>query len=162
MTTYFKDGIVSKDGVNMGTKVPPKGFKAPGQNVASGNAPEFVSDIVSGAKDIGQKMFDGISGNAGDLMSNLRGKNLPGKGGNDFAAKAPASFAVDVEDKDWRVKLSVPASLGDTSGLLNPLFIRHEGHMVFPYTPTIIVSHSAAYNTVSPIHNNYPFFAYQN
>jgi hypothetical protein len=145
-----------------GQKKPSTGTGAAGQNVASGNAPEFVSDIVSGAKDIGQKIFDGISGGAGDLMSNLRGKNLPGKGGNDFAAKAPASFAVDVEDKDWRVKLSVPPSLGDTSGLLNPLFIRHEGHMVFPYTPTIIVSHSAAYNTVSPIHNNYPFFAYQN
>jgi hypothetical protein len=34
--------------------------------------------------------------------------------------------------------------------------------MVFPYTPTIILSHTANYNQIQPIHNNYPFFAYQN
>ena len=137
------------------------GTKAAGQSPLT-NAPDFVTGGLDKAKDIAQDMFDGISGGAADLVSGLRGKNLPGKGGNDFAAKAPASFAVEVEDKDWRVKLSVPQSLGDTSGLLSPLFVKYEGHMVFPYTPTIIVSHSAAYNTVSPIHNNYPFFAYQN
>ena len=137
------------------------GTKAAGQNPLT-NAPDLVSGGFDKAKDIAQDVFDGISGGAADLVSALRGKNLPGKGGNDFAAKAPASFAVEVEDKDWRVKLSVPQSLGDTSGLLSPLFALYEGHMIFPYTPTIIVSHSAAYNTVSPIHNNYPFFAYQN
>ena len=46
--------------------------------------------------------------------------------------------------------------------MLSPLFVQNDGHMVFPYTPSIIISHSANYNTVSPIHNNYPFFAYQN
>ena len=137
------------------------GTKAAGQSSLT-NAPDFVTGAIDKAKDIGQNMFDGISGGAADLVSSFRGKNLPGKGGNAFSAKAPASFAVEVEDKDWRVKLSVPPALGNTSGLLNPLFIKYEGHMVFPYTPTIIVSHSAAYNTVSPIHNNYPFFAYQN
>ena len=163
MTTFFKDGIISKDGVNQGVKVPPTGTNAPGQSVAGGNIPEFASDIVKGAKDIGQDIFDGISGGAEDLVSGLRGKNLPNKKKNNFEAKAPASFAVEVEDKDWRVKLSVPKSLDqNVSGLLSPLFFKYEGHMVFPYTPSIIVSHSAAYNTVSPIHNNYPFFAYQN
>ena len=42
MTTFFKDGIISKDGKNMGVKVPPVGTNAPGQNVASGNVPGFV------------------------------------------------------------------------------------------------------------------------
>ena len=37
MTTTFKDGIISKDGVNQGVKVPPTGTNAPGQNVAGGN-----------------------------------------------------------------------------------------------------------------------------
>ena len=52
MTTFFKDGIISKDGKNMGVKVPPVGTNAPGQNVASGNVPGFVSDAIAGAKDI--------------------------------------------------------------------------------------------------------------
>ena len=164
MTTYFKDGIISKGGKNMGTKIPPKGFKAPGQNVASGNAPEFISDAVAKAKDIGQEVFSGITGGAEDLMSNLRGKNLPGKGGGDFDAKESASFTTTLEEKDWRVKLSVPKALKGQaqSGLLTPLRLEGDGHMVFPYTPTVIISHSANYNNISPIHNNYPFFAYQN
>ena len=164
MATFFKDGIISKNGVNQGVKRPPAGSNAAGQNVASGNAPAFVQDIVSGAKDIGQDIFNGISDGAGDLMSNLRGKNLPGKGKPDFQAKESASFTTELEEKDWRVKLSVPSALkgADVSGLLTPLRLEGDGHMVFPYTPTIIVSHSANYNNVSPIHNNYPFFAYQN
>jgi len=163
MATFFKDGIISKDGKNMGVKVPPTGTNAPGQNVAGGNIPDFASDFVSGAKDIGQDIFDGISGGAEDLVSGLRGKNLPGKAGaKPFDAKSPAKFTAELEEKDWRVKLSVPPALGNTSGMLSPLFVQNDGHMVFPYTPSIIISHSANYNTVSPIHNNYPFFAYQN
>lgn len=164
MATFFKDGIISKGGVNMGTKVPPIGTNAPGQNSSSGNVPSFVSDGIDGIKDIGQDIFSGVSGGAADLMSNLRGKNLPGKGGPDFQAKQSASFTTELEEKDWRVKLSIPQALkGESvSGLLTPLRLEGGGNMVFPYTPTIIVSHSANYNNVSPIHNNYPFYAYQN
>ena len=164
MATFFKDGIISKGGVNMGTKVPPIGTNAPGQNSSSGNVPSFVSDGIDGIKDIGQDIFSGVSGGAADLMSNLRGKNLPGKGKPDFQAKQSASFTTELEEKDWRVKLSIPQALkGESvSGLLTPLRLEGGGNMVFPYTPTIIVSHSANYNNVSPIHNNYPFYAYQN
>ena len=164
MATFFKDGIISKGGVNMGTKVPPIGTNAPGQNSSSGNVPGFISDGIDGIKDIGQDIFNGVSEGAGDLMSNLRGKNLPGKGKPDFQAKQSASFTTELEEKDWRVKLSIPQALkGESvSGLLTPLRLEGGGNMVFPYTPTIIVSHSANYNNVSPIHNNYPFYAYQN
>ena len=34
--------------------------------------------------------------------------------------------------------------------------------MVFPYTPSIIIQHNSNYGSVTPVHNNYPFFAYQN
>ena len=99
---------------------------------------------------------------AGDLGSKMRGKNLPGKGSNNFEAAEKAYFDTALENKDWRVKLSVPPSIA-ADGLLAPLQEASTGgHMVFPFTPTIIISHSAAYNTVAPIHNNYPFFAYQN
>jgi hypothetical protein len=44
--------------------------------------------------------------------------------------------------------------------MLAPL--KKTGGLVFPYTPTIIVAHSANYNTMAPTHTNYPYFAYQN
>ena len=34
--------------------------------------------------------------------------------------------------------------------------------MVFPYTPQIMMQHDAAYQPVTPVHSNYPYFAYQN
>lgn len=61
-------------------------------------------------------------------------------------------------DNDWRVRVSkkqggytdILAPLGETNG------------MVFPYTPTVIMNHSANYDALHPVHSNYPFYAYQN
>ena len=134
------------------------GTKAAGQNPLT-NIPSLVTGGIDKIKDIGQEMFADV---AGDLGSKMRGKNLPGKGSNNFEAAEKAYFDTALENKDWRVKLSVPPSIA-ADGLLAPLQEASTGgHMVFPFTPTIIISHSAAYNTVAPIHNNYPFFAYQN
>jgi len=33
---------------------------------------------------------------------------------------------------------------------------------VFPYTPTVLVGHSAQWNPMQPVHTNYPFYAYEN
>jgi hypothetical protein len=143
-----------------GGKIPDikTGTKAAGQNPLT-NIPSFVTGGVEKMKDIGQEMFADV---AGDLGSKMRGKNLPGKGSNNFEAAPKAYFSTELENKDWRVKLSVPPSIA-ADGILAPLQEASTGgHMVFPFTPTIIISHSAAYNTVAPIHNNYPFFAYQN
>ena len=158
MATFFKDGIISKGGVNQGKSVP-TGVNAPGQNKDSGNAPDWLSGVPSDIKDIGQKIFDGISGGAKDFAAELRGKNLPGKAGTQIAS-SEASFSSSVENKDWRVKISVPQVIKNQNSPL--LEMLKPNGFVFPYTPTIIISHSANYNTVAPIHNNYPFFAYQN
>jgi len=61
-------------------------------------------------------------------------------------------------DLDWRVRLSLPDSF-KSSGVLRPL-LETNGFM-FPYTPQIILEHSATYNALSPTHSNYPFPAYQ-
>ena len=47
-----------------------------------------------------------------------------------------------------------------SSPLLAPL--EETGGMVFPYTPQIMMQHDAAYQPVTPVHSNYPYFAYQN
>lgn len=132
---------------------------AAGQNFAAeSGASGFIQGAVAGVQDVGQKIFDGISDGAENMVSSLRGKNLP-KGIE--AEKGPqASFSESAENKDWRVSLGMPFSFGK-SPLLMPL--KSTGYkMVFPYTPTVIISHSANYGQIAPIHNNYPFFAYQN
>tara|TARA_B100000927_G_scaffold270277_1_gene246294 strand:- start:26052 stop:26966 length:915 start_codon:yes stop_codon:yes gene_type:complete len=145
---------------NFAKKNVKSGTAAAGQAVAGGNFPTSLGGLIDKGKEIGQDIFNGISGGAEDLVSNLRGKNLPGKGNDQFEAKGVAMYNTALEEKDWRVKLSVPTSV-PVDGLLQPLGAQGR-QMIFPYTPTIIISHSAAYNTVAPIHNNYPFFAYQN
>jgi hypothetical protein len=61
-------------------------------------------------------------------------------------------------DADWRVKLGYRK--GSYSGILSPLEVT--GGVVFPYTPTVIVNHTANYDAMHPVHSNYPFYAYQN
>lgn len=162
MPTLFKNGVISKNGKNMGVSVPPDGTNASGQNTASGNVPDFLSGGVDKVKDIGQKIFSGVGDTAENFMSNIRGKNLPGKA-TEISSKETAYWGYgDIEDRDWRVSLSMPEhSAYKQSPLMEPLR-QTGGRMVFPYTPTIILSHSANYNQIQPIHNNYPFFAYNN
>ncbi len=129
-----------------------------GQNVNAESGASGVEKFFNGITETGQQIFDGISEGAENLVSQLRGKNLPK---NLDAEKGPqASFATSAENKDWRVSLGMPWNFG-RSPLLMPL--KSTGYkMVFPYTPTVIISHSANYGQIAPIHNNYPFFAYQN
>ena len=123
-----------------------------------GSAANFGQGLISQAgnavKGIAENVFT-----AKNFMSLLRGGSLPkfgmpgGTGFSDVSWKG-------TDNDDWRVRLSIPpgmglepnlaAALGKTSGL------------VFPYTPSIIMSHSASYSQVKPTHSNYPFPVYQN
>ena len=160
MPTLFKNGVISKDGKNMGVNVPPTGTESSGQNTSTGEVPSWAQGFVDGAKEIGQDVYDCISGGAENFMSNIRSKNL-NKPPNEISADSGQAYwgQSEIEDRDWRVKLSLPDNFTN-SKLIEPL--KATGGMMFPYTPTIILSHTANYNQIAPIHNNYPFFAYQN
>tara|TARA_B100001057_G_scaffold495379_1_gene594291 strand:- start:2136 stop:3047 length:912 start_codon:yes stop_codon:yes gene_type:complete len=70
----------------------------------------------------------------------------------------------NVGNKDWRVSISVPSRIQEYmmgGSLLDPLK-RTGMKCVFPYTPTVLVSHSANYNAMQPLHTNYPYYAYEN
>jgi hypothetical protein len=58
----------------------------------------------------------------------------------------------------------MPNSMKDVtetdSDLLAPL-MKTSG-FVFPYTPTVLVSQSANYQSIQPVHTNYPYYSYQN
>lgn len=101
--------------------------------------------------------------NAENLMSNWRRRNIPSSSEGVNNSAPPVRFATDKgEAADWRVKISVP-SVGTfrSSPLLAPL--KQTGNaMVFPIQPAIVLQQNASYDDVAPIHNNYPFPAYQN
>lgn len=72
-----------------------------------------------------------------------------------------AIFGPSDASKDWRVRLSIPDIAGfKDSTVLKPL--RDVGGLIFPYTPTIQLSHTANYNDVAVTHQNYQFIAYEN
>lgn len=72
-----------------------------------------------------------------------------------------AIFGGSDSSKDWRVRLSIPDLEGfKDSKVLKPL--KDVGGLIFPYTPTIQLSHTANYNDVPVTHQNYQFIAYEN
>lgn len=78
-----------------------------------------------------------------------------------ISGRISAIFGAGDASKDWRVRLSIPNIDGfKDSKVLKPL--RDVGGLVFPYTPTIQLSHTANYNDVPVTHQNYQFIAYEN
>jgi len=101
------------------------------------------------------------------LASAIRSISIP-TGGNSFSdsARSIATLASD-NSKDWRVRLTLPgmtdANLNEVYGgseILQP--IRDSDGLVFPYTPTITLSHTATYSEQALTHQNYQFLAYTN
>ena len=98
---------------------------------------------------------------AGLFGSALRSRGLPGFGmpTQRFAPFGEVGFVGD--EVDWRVRISLPnGSNFQSSPYLEPL--QETNGLIFPYTPQVLISHSASYNAIQPIHTNYPFMAYQN
>ena len=121
-----------------------------------------VSTIASNVKDLATNFLD--------IGKAKRAKNeiLKVKDGIFSYEKnsAPKFINPDgnVGKKDWRVSVSVPQRIRDYmmgGSLLDPLN-RTGKRCVFPYTPTVLVSHSANYNAMQPLHTNYPYYAYEN
>jgi len=61
---------------------------------------------------------------------------------------------------DWRVSLSVPNVV--MQGPIIAELAKTKNRMIFPFTPTILLGHTANYSNVQPIHSNYPYHAYEN
>ena len=86
-----------------------------------------------------------------------------------FQSAGGANGATSPAESDWRVRISLADNAkifykaGSTSAqnqLMQPL-IETNG-VIFPYTPTISITHAANYNPVSPTHSNYPMQFYNN
>ena len=73
------------------------------------------------------------------------------------------------EAGDWRVSISVPEVFLTGGDILTPLRASSTdsawntgNRMIFPFNPTVLLSHSANYSQVHPTHTNYAFNAYEN
>lgn len=135
--------------------------------MSDNNTNSFATNIRAGAGAVGRAASKVASAGAGAFnkvqgwASALRSGSLP-RGGesNNESRTIRATFSGSGE-RDWRVMLSLPRdSIYENSPILQPL--KEAGAVIFPYTPQINISHQASYQALEPVHNNYPFVAYEN
>lgn len=121
------------------------------------NITENVRKTVNPYSELGNLAKGALSNVSG---SALRSLNLPNFG----MPQIKAGYTIDGfvgDEQDWRVRISIPSGNNfDNSQLLAPLY--ETNGLVFPYTPQMLLQHSASYNQIQPIHTNYPYMAYQN
>lgn len=121
--------------------------------------------IGSVAQGIGSGISDMLGGNVGTnpnmLMSQFRSQGIPaGAQPNRYYSPVQAQFSSGAAGKDWRVKISSPIIYDKDQDIFAPL--AKTGGLIFPYLPTITMSHSADYQKIDTAHTNYPFHAYKN
>lgn len=95
------------------------------------------------------------------FMKNIRGLNLPTDAVPTFSSITTAT-SVDLGNNDWRVRLTVPKPYLSIGGPLINRLVDTNNSMVFPFTPSVIMMHSANYNSLQPVHTNYPYQIYEN
>jgi len=130
-------------------------------NSAVQSVEQFVGDALNTGLDWAESKIGDIGSSILDSVGfgkALRGVNLPV---GQVKQRTTAEFSVSPEQKDWRVKLSVPnIESFRLSKLLVPVL--NTGGFTFPFTPTISINHNANYSALSPVHTNYAFPIYSN
>jgi|AntDeeMinimDraft_6_1070357.scaffolds.fasta_scaffold00161_16 hypothetical protein len=119
---------------------------------------EFIGDTFNSGIDTAKEFASEITSSFG-LAKKSRSKSIPTSATQKSKGTATAQWRNTIENPDWRVKLSLPTQF-TADKLLAPL--AENSGLVFPYTPTIILGHSANYNSLQPVHTNYPFQLYEN
>jgi hypothetical protein len=116
---------------------------------------------MTGVKTAGNKLLDVLDPRSARLS--LAGLAPGGSAVAMGSGKSNIKFAGT--SVDWRVKLSLAESAtyfyktGTDAGLLEPL--RQSGGVIFPYTPTISVTHAARYSNQQLTHSNYTNYSYE-
>jgi hypothetical protein len=106
----------------------------------------------------GNSLVGGLTKTVSDIGRKAMGSLLPKDGVPTQKTFQTAGMAVKPGEHDWRVRLSVPDNMKD-SKILAPLVGKFPG-FTFPYTPAIIINHTANYTANNPVHSNYPFNSY--
>lgn len=129
------------------------------KSIVKSNVDNFTNDLEGKAKAFGNNLVNNALENAlgGGAASIL--KSLLGGPSSVPSLKTSVSSQVAGAGDDWRVRLSLPPTMSKEA-IFKPL--SDTNGLVFPYTPTILIQHSANYDAMQPTHSNYPFPQYQN
>lgn len=129
------------------------------------NLDTFVKGANSLGSSVGGRAGSALQAGAG-LVDNIRkfggavSKVLsPGAQPGAGTTATKAQFA-STGAKDWRVSLSIPTGSYSISKILRPL--NEVGKFIFPFTPSISLTHQASYSAMDAVHNNYSFASYEN
>lgn len=122
---------------------------------------QYVNQEISNLN-IDPRLLSAAEGPISGMFERIRNGNFPpGAEAGTAGLLSKASFSTSDLNNDWRVRISFPyIDSYMQSPVLKPL-LATDG-LVFPFTPVVNITHSATYNSLDPIHNNYPFLAYQN
>ncbi|NBR60171.1 MAG: hypothetical protein EBT86_00705 [Actinobacteria bacterium] len=121
------------------------------------------TDLANSFSNVVNTAKNALTSGIDNFMSSIRSINVRPNVFNTNYTRSPTvvpTFQDSGPGADWRVKLSVPRGGIWNSNLFDPL--REAGGLVFPYTPTITINHSANYADHPVTHQNYQFLAYQN
>jgi hypothetical protein len=129
------------------------------KSLVQSNVKNFTSDLENRVKSTATNfatnaLESALGGGTKAILEKLLGgpSSMP-------VLKTKTAAKVSGTDADWRVRLSLPASFANDV-TMKPI-IETNG-LVFPYTPTILIQHTANYDAMQPIHSNYPFPQYTN
>ena len=131
------------------------------KSIVQSNVKNLAGDLENKAKGLKSNLINSAVdslglGSAGGLL-----KALLGGPSSQPQLKTLVEAGSANKSNDWRVKLSLPGIISkDVPEILKPLV--DTNGLVFPYTPTILIQHTANYDALSPTHSNYPFPQYQN
>jgi hypothetical protein len=106
-----------------------------------------------------------VTGAAETIGSRLAAAGLPLGGifGRQESA-LPTQPSVSTGTIDWAVTIGCPVfdQLMAGSDVLDIMTNKPYKGVRFPTTPSVFMSHSASYDARAVLHNNYPYYAYQN
>jgi hypothetical protein len=131
------------------------------------NFANTASALTSAALIAGNTRAAALIGGTAAVVSTIRkiSSGLLGISDLNFPPKSQATWAAG--NTDWRVRLNFPAAAGSAfadgaSSIMAPLFRDGMNALIFPFTPTVTITHTANYNSLDVTHSNYPFLSYQN
>lgn len=122
------------------------------QSVTSG-ATKLTDTVRGGVSRLGSSIAKGGL----DALDNIKGQIL------NIDTKTGSKQTLSPEN-DWRVRVSLASQSSSYFQFKDSIFmapLQETNGVIFPYTPSIQMSHSAKYGVESLTHSNYPIVYYQ-
>lgn len=130
-----------------------------------------ASSAVDYARNIGPNLLNGVGSTASLLNPNLgrlaaSGLNLGGSNTGGRTGDPTVNIntiAGTPKEKDWRIRISLPSQ---SPLLASPIFgkntlIDKTNGVIFPYIPTVTITHNARYQEQALTHSNYKNYFYE-